>query len=479
MSGSPRTPTGLDALALVPGMRVGKYVVVRRLAVGGMAELYLVRAAGAAGFERAFALKRVRPLFAGDPGFIEMFLREARLAASLDHPNVARVLDVGEAMGEYFLVMELVHGRSLREVLSATSSRGGVELECALTIVHAAAGGLHHAHEARKPNGDPLEIIHRDVSPSNVLVSFTGEVKLVDFGIAKALADTCQTRGESVKGKIGYMSPEQCLGDTVDRRSDVFALGILLYEVTTGRRLFTGDSQFGVMNRTLLGHYERPTAVVPDYPPELEAVVVRALQREPDARYGTARELQDDLEQIARARGLALTARPVEAMMHATFGAPPEPAEELASIEAPTQHDAGTDAVPTVLEPRRPRKRAVAPWIAAVVAAGVGGAALLWAVGAPRSEASVAAPAITSAASTPVATREVAASPAPIVAPAPAVIARDVAPSETIASTPAPAPAPAKVAAPERSSTSKRSSRRARKPRASRSPNKPLFLDGM
>ncbi len=496
------TPSTTDALALRPGTRVGKYTVVRRLAVGGMAELYLVRAGGAAGFERTFALKRVRPLLASDSAFVEMFLREARLAASLDHPNVARVIDVGEVKGEYFLVMELVHGRSLREVLSATAP-GRISLESGLTIVHAAAGGLHHAHDARRPTGEPLHIVHRDVSPSNVLVSFVGEVKVVDFGIAKALADTCQTRGESVKGKIGYMSPEQCLGDMVDRRSDVFALGILLYEVTTGRRLFTGDSQFGVMNRTLLGRYDRPSAVVPGYPDELEAVVLRALQVQPKARYPTARALQDDLENVAKSCGLALTSVAVETMMRSAFGptpAPDEGSDDVVSFSPDTQSE------PRSRSRTRTRVPWFVPWLASGATAAVVVTGVLWNAGARHSEAAVAtvanAPAVVAPDSAPATAPEPSSRAPVIAAPLPptnagdqdvATAVREAAP-ESAPREEEPAPRPGTSQAPElgekpptaaknggrtRSGDSKRSTKRPRKPGGQPTPKRPLFLEGM
>src|SRR5262245_42270613 len=223
------------------GSRLGKYRIRRLVTVGGMAEIYVARTAGIEGFEKEVIVKRILPHLAADPEFVQMFLDEARLAATLHHPNIVQVYDIGrdEEHG-YFFSMERVHGHDLGRVLAAAADRKrGLALEHALSIVAGLAAGLHYAHEQG--------IVHRDVSPSNVLVTYDGCVKVVDFGVAKAMANRSKTRDGAIKGKVSYMSPEQWRGLTVDRRSDVFALGILLFELTTGKRLFKGDNDFAVL----------------------------------------------------------------------------------------------------------------------------------------------------------------------------------------------------------------------------------------
>ncbi|MFO0631335.1 MAG: serine/threonine-protein kinase [Nannocystaceae bacterium] len=310
--------------SLAPGSQVGRYVLGRRLAKGGMAELYLAKAVGIAGFEKPCVLKLVLPHLTDDAVFIEMFLGEARLAATLDHPNIVHVVDIGEIEGEYFFVMEYVHGRDVRALLRACNP-GTLPLQAALTIAHEVCEGLHYVHERRDPSGRFLGLVHRDVSPSNVMVSFDGTVKVVDFGIAKATEMRHATRTGVLKGKVHYMAPEQCEGLALDRRTDVFALGILLYEMTTGRPLFTGTNDYYVMSRIVRGVFARPREVDPAYPPELERIVLRALSREPGERYVSAQALQVDLEAYARNAGLTLSSRLLAETMHDVFGEPSPP----------------------------------------------------------------------------------------------------------------------------------------------------------
>ena len=244
---------------LAPGACVGRYQLLRRLAIGGMAELHLACAMGVGGFQKVVVLKRVLPHLAADAGFVRMFLDEARLAAHLDHPNIVQVIDSGEAAGEYFYAMEYVHGRNVRELLGAASHAGGMPLAVALTIAVGIAAALEHAHGRVDLEGRPLDLVHRDVSPSNVLVSYDGAVKLTDFGIAKAATRTQETTAGTMKGKIGYMSPEQCRGEAVDRRSDIFSLGVVLFELTTCERLFFGDSDFAVLNKVVSSNSTTPS----------------------------------------------------------------------------------------------------------------------------------------------------------------------------------------------------------------------------
>jgi serine/threonine protein kinase len=272
-----------------------------------------------------------------------MFLSEARLAATLDHPNIVHVTDIGEVQGEPFFVMEYVHGQDVRAIMrAAAKTQKRLPISCALTIAMGIATGLHYVHERRGPDGRFLGLVHRDVSPANVVVSYDGSVKLVDFGIAKATEQRQSTRSGVLKGKVNYMAPEQCHGVNVDRRTDVFALGILLYEMTTGKRLFAGDSDFYVMSRIVRGLFARPTEVRPDYPPELEAIVLRALSTDPDARHATAQELLADIEGFAHEHRLRLSGLAVAEFLRDLFGEQPHPGSDDA------------DELPTMIHPDSP-----------------------------------------------------------------------------------------------------------------------------
>jgi tRNA A-37 threonylcarbamoyl transferase component Bud32 len=287
---------------------LGKYVVLRPLARGGMAELLLARTDGPHGFEKLVALKRIRPELADDEQFVKMFLDEARLAATLHHPNVVQVFDIGEEAGAYFLAMEYLEGEDVRSLMHALRSQHRrLALDEALAIGIGVCAGLHYAHDRVGGDGRPLEIVHRDVSPQNVVVTWDGGVKVVDFGIARAARRATETRQGTLKGKVEYMSPEQCRGEAIDRRADVFAIGILLWELTTGRRLFAGASDYEVLKAIVERPPPRPSVVVEDYPRELEEIVLKALAREPEARWATAQLLQRALEGFARERRLDLS----------------------------------------------------------------------------------------------------------------------------------------------------------------------------
>jgi len=294
-----------------PLVRLGKYELLSRLGIGGMAELFVARITAAHGFEKRVALKRILASHADDEQFIEMLLGEARLAATLDHPNIVQVYDVGEVDGTYFFTMEYVFGSDLRKIVRACQTRGtwpGPEL--VLQIIIGTATGLHYAHEKEREDGELLGLVHRDVSPSNILVSHDGGVKLVDFGIARVSAMQSTTAQGVLKGKVPYMSPEQCRGEPLDRRSDIFSLGIILWELSTRRRLFAGDNDVAVAGKICNNDVPRPSSIVPGYPPELEEIVLKALARDPALRYATAQELQLDLEEYARdARMLLSSAR--------------------------------------------------------------------------------------------------------------------------------------------------------------------------
>jgi serine/threonine protein kinase len=315
------------------GQKLGRYQLIRRLAVGGMAEIFLARLPGVGieGFEKLVVIKRILPQHALDPELLRMFLDEARLSATLTHPHVTEVYDVGqgdEAGGAPFFAMEHVLGANLRELMQAHAKAGAgpLPLEHAVGIVAAAAAGLHYAHEKRGPGGEPLHIVHRDVSPSNVLVSYDGAVKVSDFGIAKWAHQRTQTQEGALKGKFGYMSPEQCRGKPLDARSDVFALGTILYELTTGEAPFQAEADFEILSKIVAGPPAPPRWTSERaYPPALAEIVMRALATDPAQRTPTAQALQVELETFARQERLEVSTVALGAFMQALF------AEELAS----------------------------------------------------------------------------------------------------------------------------------------------------
>src|SRR4051812_40128795 len=309
--------------------RLGRYMVLKHLASGGMADVLLGRTDGIEGFERHVVLKRIRPEHARDQRFIRMFLDEARVAANLHHQHIVQVHDTGESDGEYFIAMEYIHGEDVRSILSAASKRRAhVPLGLAVAIVSATAAGLHYAHERRGNDRRPLGIVHRDISPSNVLVGYDGSIKVLDFGIAKASMRT-ETRSGSLKGKISYMSPEQLKGSAIDRRSDVYSLGVVLYELATTTRLFKGESDYMVMDQIVNGRVSLPQVRRPDLPNELSAIIMRAIAPDPERRYFTAEELRVAIDQFANKTGLTASTSAIGGYLRKQFGDRPEPWLEL------------------------------------------------------------------------------------------------------------------------------------------------------
>ena len=278
------------------------------LATGGMAELYLARATGIEGFEKLVVCKRILPQYVARKDIVEMFLEEARIAALLHHSNIVQVFDIGTDGGNYFFAMEFLQGEDTSRLMKAVVARGEqLPLEHAINVMMGVCAGLHYAHELHGPGGQPLNLVHRDVSPQNVLVTYEGGVKLLDFGIAKAENRGAATRVGQLKGKIRYMSPEQSRAFPLDRRSDIFSAGILLWELTTGRRLYRGGSDFDILKAIIEGDAPPPSTVKPDYPKALERIVMRALRRNRSERYQTAQEMQLALEDFARERRLPVS----------------------------------------------------------------------------------------------------------------------------------------------------------------------------
>lgn len=268
-----------------------------------MAEIYLARVAGAEGFSKLVVVKRLLDKLAGDPEFVQMFLDEARINARLSHSNIVQVLELGEVNGQYFMAMEYVSGLSVAQVgRLATQRLGEVPQGVACGIVAQACAGLHHAHETKLPDGSNMGIIHRDVSPQNLLLTYEGYVKVVDFGIAKAEGRATQTRAGLVKGKFAYMSPEQCLGEDIDRRTDIFALGIVLFELCTARRLFKRASTYETYDAIVRCEIPPPTQVSRSVTPVVEQVILRALAKRKEDRFSSAEEMQEALE-VAMRRG--------------------------------------------------------------------------------------------------------------------------------------------------------------------------------
>jgi serine/threonine-protein kinase len=291
-----------------------------------MAQIYLARQTGLGAFERHVVLKTILRERATDQRFVTMFLDEAKLAATLNHQNIAQVYEVDQADGAYFMAMEYVHGENARAILETTLRRGWtIPLELAVMIISGAAAGLHHAHERKGKNGQPLNIVHRDVSPANIMVGYDGSVKVLDFGIAKAEERATKTVGGTIKGKYGYMSPEQCKGKPIDRRSDIFALGICLYELTTLRRAFKGNDDFETMKRIVAGDCVLPSVVVPGYPRELEAIVLTAMANEVNARFQNGQEMIEALDAFAVRAKLTGSNTAMGRFMVQLFGSKREP----------------------------------------------------------------------------------------------------------------------------------------------------------
>jgi serine/threonine protein kinase len=298
---------GTESNAGQTGARFGDYTLLRKLGQGGMAEIYLAIKPSLGGIQKIVVLKRIRADQAGNKDLIKMFLEEARIASTLSHPNICQIHDVGEVGGRHYLAMEYLHGEDVRAVCRKLARmRRPLPIEHSLAIVAQTASGLHYAHSRTDLQGRPLKIVHRDVSPQNMFVTFDGTVKLLDFGIAKAenRVGGVETVSGVIKGKLTYMSPEQVQGMPLAQSSDVYALGIVLWELTTGRRLFKADTDYKVLKKIVDDPVPTPRSVWPDYYPELERVVMKALARDVTQRYQTAREMQADLTAFARRESL-------------------------------------------------------------------------------------------------------------------------------------------------------------------------------
>ena len=283
----------------------GKYALQRKLAEGGMAEVFLARQGGPdsiGGFEKLVVIKRILPALSKEESFLKMFLNEARVAARLNHPNIVQIWDLGRIEELYFIAMEYVHGEDLREMFQRADQKHVHPSQGLICRVLAdTLAGLHYAHTRVSPEGKPLGLVHRDVSPQNVIVTYEGSIKLVDFGIAKATRATSeQTQAGLFKGKFAYMSPEQSRGQPVDARSDVFSVGILLWELLTWRRLFKRPTEMATLIAVAEDEIPSPRSIDPSVPEPLEKIVMRALRRPLDERYASAQDMRADLETLIR-----------------------------------------------------------------------------------------------------------------------------------------------------------------------------------
>ena len=267
-----------------------------------MATVFLGRILGAGGFQRFVAIKRLHPHLASEQEFVEMFLDEARLAASIHHPNVVPILEVGTSDRGYYLVMEYIEGDTLARLLArAATSRQRIPIPIVIRIVLDTLAGLHAAHELKDDNDHHLNLVHRDVSPQNILVGINGTARITDFGVARAATRLSSTRSGQLKGKLAYMAPEQARGGQIDRRADLFAVGTVLWEVLADKRLFKGEGEADTLNRVLFEPIPKLRDIDPEIPTELEAVTMKSLDRDPEKRYPTAAAFADELEKAARA----------------------------------------------------------------------------------------------------------------------------------------------------------------------------------
>ncbi len=372
----------------------GKYQLIKKLATGGMAEVFLARQSmGGGGDGRNVVVKRILPHLADDPEFIRMFQNEARVASKFSHPNIVQIFDYGEEAGTGFIAMELIHGEDLGKVMKqAWSSGKWIARPLAIRIIASACEGLFYAHTRRDDDGRPLHVVHRDISPQNILISFDGTVKLVDFGIAKAAGQLSNTKSGAIKGKFAYMAPEQAGGKEIDARADIFALGLVFYELLTGVRPLKRDSELATLQAALACDIQPPSEVA-EMSSELDGVVMRALAKNPDDRYPDARAFQIALEEFLAAERLVASSVQISELMETLFAdrvVDKEPAPTPAPVRKPTRSvempaapprrptrepvvlETPKNVVPAVIAPKRRRLLGPLLGIAAFAVGGVG-----------------------------------------------------------------------------------------------------------
>ncbi|MEM6792388.1 MAG: protein kinase [Acidobacteriota bacterium] len=312
---------GAAASSKKAGVPFGDYRLLERVAVGGMAEVWRAQRRGVEGFQKTVAIKKILSHLTGSNDFVTMFIDEAKLAAQLNHANIIQIYDLGKVDEDFFIAMEFVDGKDLRSIQNRLKDLDEkLPLGLCLLCVAALARALDYAHRKRDFDNQDLGLVHRDVSPQNVLISYEGEIKLCDFGIVKAVAKASTTQMGALKGKLQYMSPEQAWGKEVDARSDIFSLGSVLFETLTGERLFTGDSEIGVLDAVRDCRIRSPRSLDPSIPPEVEAIVMKALAKTPETRYQTAGELDRDIAAVLETMRPAVSAGDLAALMERLFG---------------------------------------------------------------------------------------------------------------------------------------------------------------
>ncbi len=311
----------------------GAYTLLRRLAVGGMAEIYLATVRGAAGFEKSVVLKRIHPRHAEDPHFVSMLIEEAKLSVQLTHQNIVQTLDLGHTQGVYFIVMEHIEGYDVHHVLKELRTRREpLSIDLAAHLVAEVCRGLDYAHRRTDAQGRPLHIVHRDVSPQNVLLSFAGEVKVADFGIAKAAHRASEAQSGLVQGKYSYMSPEQVSGARVDARSDIFSAGVLLWELLTGRALYEAGDLPSLLAAVRAADVPTPSSWRPGVPQELDFIVAEATAAAPEERYADAGAMADALQSFLGRRRLGNAPRRIAALLQSVDPPHRHSIEQLAAI---------------------------------------------------------------------------------------------------------------------------------------------------
>ncbi len=417
--------------------RVDRYELVGEIASGGMATVYLARLGGVGGFQRFVAMKRLHPHLQSEKEFVEMFLDEARLSAAIHHPNVVSIVEVGASPVGYYLVMEYVEGDTLARIIARSASNGQrIPTPIALRIVIDTLQGLHAAHELRDDRGESVELVHRDVSPQNVLVGIDGIARITDFGVARAVSRLGSTRVGQLKGKLAYMAPEQAQGDALDRRADVFSAGVLTWETLAAKRLFKADNEAATLQRVMNEEIPLLTRVAPHLSSEVADAVHRALERDPDRRYTTAAQFADALEEAGVTRDGIAAPRDVAAFVKETIGeeleqqrdavrawlARSEPSRPLTPL-TPSSVSVGAMSIPEGVHGvtgelsrrsgvARSRARIALVGLFVTALAGIGGFLLRG----PR------APSTPPAAGVKLPARAAAAAPAPVPVPAPAAV---------------------------------------------------------
>jgi serine/threonine protein kinase len=319
---SPASPVG--------GARFGRYRLIDRVGKGGMAEVFRAVADGPRELQPVFVIKRIRPDRSDSPKFVQMFCDEARISALLRHPNIVQIYDFGQIEGAYFMAMEYLRGKDLETVMrTLRAARAAISPALAAVVAREAARALHHAHTATLPGGLPGGIVHRDVTPSNIMLLWNGGVKILDFGIAKAASEARTRDGQPPKleGKLAYLSPELVRGGQIDRRSDVFSLGIVCWEMVAGAGLFTGSTEYETMRNVLVQPIAAPSRGRPGVPAALDAIVARALERDPAHRYQTAADMADDLDRFLAAA--SSSGESVSQLLRGLYG--PEPNDGISA----------------------------------------------------------------------------------------------------------------------------------------------------